>query len=159
MRKPYRDTFVSVQAVAAAALLALALPAAAQTLAPPSEPAPDYRAIVKRSLQQKKGRSEQLSGAPDASSRQDRMIPGTGGAFANASSFRKVEISGLRHVLHDTGWAWLTCIRVHPQSGDRTYAIFIAGGQIVDARGGVISDQCERQTYQPLLAFPNSSLY
>ncbi len=154
-----RSTTWTTTATALLVLAISAIHATAQTIAPPPELAPDYRAIVKRSLQQKKGRSEQPSAAPDLQSRQDRMVPGAGGAFANPSAFRKVEISGVRRVLHVTGWAWLTCIRVHPQSGERTYAIFIADGQVVDARGGVVSDQCDRQTYQPLLAFPASSLY
>ena len=59
----------------------------------------------------------------------------------------EMEISPLRMVDHLKGAAWLTCLKVDSSGSLPLYAIFIQADKIIDARVGVIKDECHKQAY------------
>jgi hypothetical protein len=99
--------------------------------------------------------------------------------FPKVETLGDLEISGVRLVDHLKGPAWITCLKFHAQvdpvvgqsapnstsTGDpvvaesapsstasgnpQYYAIFIQGDKIIDSRGGVVIDQCYKETFQP----------
>jgi hypothetical protein len=68
-------------------------------------------------------------------------------AFADRFSLAEFEISGLRWVHSIKGWSWLACVHFQDRGHRRTYALFIQGEAVVDARYAVATDSCETQTY------------
>lgn len=84
--------------------------------------------------------------------------PGYGNLVADRlkDSFKKlspndpVEISEPRWVHTMTGWSYLTCVHFLDQGHQRTYALFIKDGAIVDSRYAVETDACGGQTYSSL---------
>jgi hypothetical protein len=99
--------------------------------------------------------------------------------FPKVETLGDLEISGVRLVGHVKGPAWITCLKFRAQvdpvvgqsapnstqtgepvvaesaprsttSGNpQYYAIFIQGDKIIDSRGGVVIDQCYKETFQP----------
>ena len=61
-----------------------------------------------------------------------------------------MEISGVRLVDHLKGPAWLTCLKVDAGGTAQHYAVFIQGDKVIDWRGGIVIDQCHKETYTPL---------
>jgi hypothetical protein len=70
--------------------------------------------------------------------------------FKNLSPNDAVEISESRWVQSDKGWSWLACVHFQDRGHRRTYALFLKGSEIVDARYAVQTDACEAQIYSPL---------
>jgi hypothetical protein len=70
--------------------------------------------------------------------------------FPTQASVRDVEISGVRLVDHLKGPAWVTCLKVDAGGTPQHYAVFIQGDKVVDWRGGIVIDQCHKETYTPL---------
>jgi hypothetical protein len=67
--------------------------------------------------------------------------------LVDRSLYDGFEISPVRWVHAIRGWAWLTCVHFRDRGHPRTYAIFIHGEDVVDARYAVETDACESQTY------------
>jgi hypothetical protein len=67
--------------------------------------------------------------------------------FKDHSSYGAFEISDPRWVHSFQGWNWLTCVRFLDRGQRRTYALFLDGSKIVDARYAVQTDQCGMQAY------------
>jgi len=61
-----------------------------------------------------------------------------------------VEISQLRWVHNISGWSWLACIHLQDKGQRRTYAMFMQGNAIIDARYAVETDSCETPPYSLL---------
>ncbi|HET9566276.1 MAG TPA: hypothetical protein VFP27_17670, partial [Mycobacterium sp.] len=61
-----------------------------------------------------------------------------------------VEISGVRPVDHLKGPAWVTCLKVVVRDTPQHYAVFIQGDKVIDWHGGIVIDQCHKETYTPL---------
>jgi len=59
------------------------------------------------------------------------------------------QISGLRWVAAIKGWSWLACVHFRDRGQLRTYAIFIQGNAVIDARYAVETDACAAQSYAP----------
>ena len=70
--------------------------------------------------------------------------------FPTQTSLGDVEISGVRLVDHLKGPAWLTCLKVDAGGTAQHYAVFIQGDKVIDWRGGIVIDQCHKETYTPL---------
>jgi hypothetical protein len=70
--------------------------------------------------------------------------------FKNLSPADPVEISQPRWVDTFIGSNWLICVQLQDQGHRRTYALFMNGSAIIDARYAVESDACGAQTYSPL---------
>jgi hypothetical protein len=68
-------------------------------------------------------------------------------ALPDYASYEGFEISDPRWVHSLEGWAWLTCVRFQDHSRMRTYALFIKGSVIIDARYAVQTDECDLQAY------------
>ena len=68
----------------------------------------------------------------------------------DSTSLGDVEISGVRLVDHLKGPAWLTCLKVDAGGTAQHYAVFIQGDKVIDWRGGIVIDQCHKETYTPL---------
>jgi hypothetical protein len=69
--------------------------------------------------------------------------------LADRASYDGFEISGLRWVHSIKGWNWLACVHFQDHGHRRTYALFLQGDAVVDARYAVATDACESQTYTP----------
>jgi hypothetical protein len=69
--------------------------------------------------------------------------------FPKLTEFGDLEISGIRPVDHLKGRAWLTCLRLDARGNPQHYAIFIQNDKIIDFRGGIVIDQCHKETYTP----------
>jgi len=67
--------------------------------------------------------------------------------FKNRGSYDTFDISGYRWVHSIKGWSWLTCVRFRDRGHQRTYAVFIKDGAVVDGRFSVQTDACETQSY------------
>jgi hypothetical protein len=67
--------------------------------------------------------------------------------FKTSSSYEAFEISNPRWVHSFQGWAWLFCVRFQAQGHKRTYALFVRGSDIIDARYAVNTDECGTQAY------------
>jgi hypothetical protein len=70
--------------------------------------------------------------------------------FKNLSPNDPVEISQPRWVETFIGWNWLICVQLQDQGHRRTYALFMNGSAIIDARYAVQTDACGAQTYSAL---------
>ena len=70
--------------------------------------------------------------------------------FPDQTLLGDVEISGVRPVDHLKGPAWLTCLKVVVRGTPQHYAVFIQDDKIIDSRGGIVIDQCHKETYTPL---------
>ena len=70
--------------------------------------------------------------------------------FPAETSLGDVEISGVRPVDHLKGAAWVTCLKVVVRGAPQHYAVFIQDGKVIDWRGGIVIDQCHKETYTPL---------
>jgi hypothetical protein len=70
--------------------------------------------------------------------------------FPAQTSLGDVEISGVRAVDHLKGPAWVTCLKVVVRGTPQHYAVFIQDGKVIDWRGGIVIDQCHKETYTPL---------
>jgi hypothetical protein len=88
----------------------------------PSGPEPPYVSLVSRYLQS---------------------------TLANRAIYEGFEISGLRWVHSIKGWSWLACVHFADHGHRRSYALFIAGDAVIDARFAVETDACDAQTYTP----------
>jgi hypothetical protein len=84
--------------------------------------------------------------APDPSYR-DVIAKHLKTTFKNYSSYEAFEISNPRWVHSFQGWTWLVCVRFQAQGHKRTYALFVSGSNIVDARYAVNTDECGTQAY------------
>src|SRR5215469_17317997 len=69
--------------------------------------------------------------------------------MADRASFENFEISGLRWVHGLKGWSWLACVHFVDHGHLRTYALFLQGDAVIDARYAVQSDACGSQSYTP----------
>lgn len=69
--------------------------------------------------------------------------------FKEYGSYEAYEISGPRWVHALRGWNWLTCVRFQDRGRNRSYAVFIKDGAVVDSRYSVRTDECELQAYAP----------
>jgi hypothetical protein len=67
--------------------------------------------------------------------------------LADRAAYEGFEISGVRWVHAIKGWSWLACVHFQDRGHRRTYALFIQGDSVVDARYAVETDACEPQTY------------
>ena len=79
----------------------------------------------------------------------DRQVHGACGAHDGAGD-SAAERSGVRLVDHLKGPAWLTCLKVDAGGTAQHYAVFIQGDKVIDWRGGIVIDQCHKETYTPL---------
>ena len=70
--------------------------------------------------------------------------------FPDQTSLGDVEISGVRPVDHLKGLAWVTCLKVVVRGTPQHYAVFIQDDKVIDSRGGIVIDQCHKETYTPL---------
>ena len=70
--------------------------------------------------------------------------------FPDQTALGDIEISGVRPVDHLKGAAWLTCLKVVVRGTPQHYAVFIQDDKIIDSRGGIVIDQCHKETYTPL---------
>jgi hypothetical protein len=113
--------------------------------APTQAPAPNYRAIIAKSLKAK----------PDFHS---PIVPGgstyftdRGGIFLEDKNIEHVEVSDAIRMVQTNffGWAWETCIRLNVANSPATYAVFISDGRVVDARAANPTDNCDGN-YAPL---------
>jgi hypothetical protein len=84
--------------------------------------------------------------APDPSYR-DVIAKHLKTTFKNYSSYEAFEISNPRWVHSFQGWTCLVCVRFQAQGHKRTYALFVTGSNIVDARYAVNTDECGTQAY------------
>jgi hypothetical protein len=64
-------------------------------------------------------------------------------------SYDSFEISGPRWVHAVVGWSLLACVHFRDHGHRRTYALFIQGNEVVDARYAVETDSCALQIYAP----------
>jgi hypothetical protein len=70
--------------------------------------------------------------------------------FPDQTLLGDVEISGVRPVDHLKGPAWVTCLKVVVRGIPQHYAVFIQDNKVIDSRGGIVIDQCHKETYTPL---------
>ncbi len=70
-------------------------------------------------------------------------------SFNDHASYNTFSISGFRWVHAVKGWTWLVCVRFQDRGHERTYAMFIKEGAVVDARYAVQADACDTQSYAP----------
>lgn len=61
--------------------------------------------------------------------------------------YEDFRISPLRWVDSIKGWSWLACVRFQDHGHPRSYAVFIQGSAVVDARYAVETDSCAAQSY------------
>ncbi len=124
VRITLRRRIRGVAAVVALVLAFVILPSCSELAQPsgvlPSGPEPPYVALVAKHLQS---------------------------AFKDRSAYEGFEISGLRWVHTIKGWTWLSCVHFTDQGHRRSYAVFIQGDAVVEARFAVETDACESQTY------------
>jgi hypothetical protein len=76
----------------------------------------------------------------------------SGNIFADPKEIGPVEIADTqRQVMSASlGWTWMTCIKAQIGKAYNTYAIFIVGNSIVDARISVLADRCDDFHFQQL---------
>jgi len=108
-------------------------------LPPPSGTPPDVNQIVSRWLSFDSGaKSPAGTAAP--------MVAKPG----DWQRLDRVEISPATEVLHTTGWAWRVCLRVSVRNRTNAYAIFVDQTRVMDLRGKVTSDGCDKEQYTDL---------
>jgi hypothetical protein len=115
------------------------------SVGPPIESEPNYRAIIAKNLRSPRA-------AIAAETVNSNFFEERGNIFLDPKKIGSIEIAdSQRREFHNTfGWTWMTCIQAQGGEINGTFAIFIAGNTIVDARRGVLSDRCEGLSYQPL---------
>ncbi len=124
-------------------------------VAPPIEPEPNYQAIIAKNLRSPRATPTttvaatvaEIVGAPD----EYKFFDERGNIFLDPKKIGSIKIAvSQRRVFHNTyGWTWMTCIQVQGEING-TFAIFISGNTVVDARRNVLTDGCEGLNYQPL---------
>ena len=67
--------------------------------------------------------------------------------FKDYRSYEAFELSTPRRVHSLLGWSWLTCVRFQDHDRRRTYAVFLDGSKVLDARFAVKTDDCGTQAY------------
>jgi hypothetical protein len=116
---------------------------------PPAEPAPNYREIIAKNLMSPRLTPVITTKPTDAAT--DSFFDDKGNIFLDPKKIGLVEIAdSQRREVSTIGWAWMTCIRLSGGETNGTYAIFVSGGAIVEARRSVLTDRCEEFNYQPL---------
>ena len=116
---------------------------------PPVEAAPNYREIIAKNLMSPRLTPVIPSKPTDAAT--TPFFDDKGNIFLDPTKMGFVEIADSQQWEVSTiGWAWKTCIRLSGGETNGTYAIFVSGGAIVEARRSVLTDRCEEFNYQPL---------
>ena len=112
---------------------------------PPTQPTPNYRAIIAKSLKAKD--TVTVGVQSPATYFLDR-----GGIFGPDAKLDHVEVSDSIKMVQTmyNGWAWQTCLRLNLNGKPVTYAVFIAEGHIIDARSALAVDGCEKAQYLAL---------
>lgn len=72
-----------------------------------------------------------------------------GATFKEHAAYAGYEISGPRWVHALRGWSWLVCVRFQDHGRQRSYAVFIKDGAVVNSRYAVQTDTCDLQAYAP----------
>ena len=99
----------------------------AKVSAPPPEPPPDVKRLVREKLDS---------------------------VFVNTSSPQDVRVSLPHH--EPTGLGWTACVKAELTStmnkplGTQTYLVTISGGQIIDRRRAEARDNCAAESYDPI---------
>ena len=106
---------------------------------------PAYRKIIADSLAANPEHSEVLDSALPFRRREYS----TTRIFLNPRFLLPFEISGIRWIHAQIGWAWLACLKANYRNRPVYYAIFIQQEYVVDARSGVAIDQCRNQNFTP----------
>ncbi len=116
-------------------------------VAPPIEPEPNYQAIIAKNLRSPRATLTTTVTAAD----EYKFFDERGNIFLDPKKIGSIKIAvSQRRVFHNTyGWTWMTCIQVQGEING-TFAIFISGNTVVDARRNVLTDGCEGLNYQPL---------
>ena len=114
---------------------------------PPAERPPNFRAIIVASLRMKSDIRQNV----DAQSNLNYFVD-RGGIFPPKTKIDDVKISDAIRMVQTNryGWAWLTCMRLNANGSPVTYAVFITGNHVVDARIAVEIDNCDQGNYAPL---------
>jgi hypothetical protein len=114
---------------------------------PPAERPPNFRAIIVASLRMKSDIRQNV----DAQSNLNYFVD-RGGIFPSKTTIDDVKISDAIRMVQTNmhGWAWLTCMRLNANGSPVTYAVFITGNHVVDARIAVAIDNCDQGNYAPL---------
>jgi hypothetical protein len=125
---------------------------------PPAERQPNFRAIIVESLRIKSDIRQNVDAQRKAGQDSNResdlnYFVDRGGIFPPKTKIDDVNISdAIRMVQTNThGWAWLTCMRLNANGSPVTYAVFITGNHVVDARIAVAIDNCDQGNYAPLI--------
>lgn len=109
-----------------------------------SDPPPDFRALITRNLESTEQAIEPSRGAAGGPAEQ-QMFP----ASIRVDAVTVADVTRRVHTnIH--GWAWQTCTRVNINGVRRTFAVFAENERVIDARGAVAIDQCEKGNYSPL---------
>ena len=116
-------------------------------VAPPIEPEPNYRAIIAKNLRSPRVTPTTTVTATD----ENKFFDERGNIFLDPKKIGSIKIanSQRREFFNTYGWTWMTCIQAQGEING-TFAIFISGNTIVDARRNVLADGCEGLNYQPL---------
>ena len=112
---------------------------------PPTQPTPNYRAIIAKSL---KAKDTVTAGVQSPAT----YFLDRGGIFGPDAKLDHVEVSDSIKMVQTmyNGWAWQTCLRLNLNGKPVTYAIFIADGHVIDARSALAIDGCEKAQYVAL---------
>ncbi len=112
---------------------------------PPTQPTPNYRAIIAKSLKAKD--TVTVGTQSPATYFLDR-----GGIFGPDAKLDHVEVSDSIKMVQTmySGWAWQTCLRLNLNGRPVTYAVFISEGHVIDARSALAIDGCERAQFVAL---------
>jgi hypothetical protein len=110
---------------------------------------PNFEAIITQNLRSPRTEPAETQKIADINS---TFFSERGNIFSNPKKIGFVEIadSGRRVIDSTIGWTWMTCIRAQVGDTRGTYAIFISGNAIVDARNSVIPDRCDAFKYRPV---------
>lgn len=129
-------------AVVIAALCGGGVSSAQSSANPPTQPTPNYRAIIAKSLKAKD--TVTVGGQSPATYFLDR-----GGIFGPDAKLDQVEVSDSVKMVQTmyNGWAWQTCLRLKLNGKPVTYAVFIAEGHVIDARSALAIDGCEKAQF------------
>ena len=119
--------------------------AAQQSGTPPTQPTPNYRGIIAKNL---KAKDEFKEGAESSVT----YFETRGGIFASKAKIDGVEVSDSIKMVQTMyhGWAWQTCLKANVNGAAVTYAVFISGNHLVDARSAIVVDNCDKAHYEPL---------
>ena len=112
---------------------------------PPTQPTPNYRSIIAKSLKAKDEFKESSESAIT-------YFQTRGGIFSASAKLENVELSDSIRMVQTNyhGWAWQTCLRLNLNNRPVTYAVFISEGRVVDARSALAIDSCDTAHYTPL---------